>query len=113
MSPQGVFGEASLSLIYRLILWSRIANRVQLILFKGEVLNQNMLYRVCYEYPWHNHFSPDKTFAIEFHGHSSDIRNEMFGAQLVKDSIVDFFAKKQVAVLILRASSQTFSFMPT
>ena len=30
VSPQGVYGEASLSTVYQLCLWSRIANRVQL-----------------------------------------------------------------------------------
>ena len=91
VSPQGVYGEADLALIYRLCLWSRLANRVQVILLDGAVCRQQQLYQLCREYAWSSLFSVDKTFAIEFHGASSDIRNSMFGAQVVKDAVVDHF----------------------
>lgn len=91
VSPQGVFGEATQTQLYQLCLWSRLANRIQLILFSGEVLNQHSLYQLCHQFPWDTVFSPDKTLSIEFHGLSDDIRNTMFGAQLVKDAIVDYF----------------------
>ena len=89
VSPQGVYGEGSLTVIYHLCLWSRLANRVQLILFSGEVQNQQGLYALCHQYPWQTVFAADKTLAIEFHGSSAEIRNSMFGAQVVKDGIVD------------------------
>ncbi len=38
-------------------------------------------------------FSSDKTLAIEFHGASEHIRNTMYGAQVVKDGIVDYFRR--------------------
>jgi 23S rRNA (guanine2445-N2)-methyltransferase / 23S rRNA (guanine2069-N7)-methyltransferase len=91
VSPQGVYGKADLALIYRLCLWSRLANRVQVILFSGEVLNQKTLYTLCHQFSWEAVFSADKTLGIEFHGESPEIRNSMFGAQLVKDAIVDRF----------------------
>lgn len=91
VSPQGVYGMASLVLVYHLCLWSRLANRVQLILFSGEALNQGTLYDLCYKFPWETVFSPDKTLGIEFHGISTEIRNTMFGAQVVKDAIADYF----------------------
>ena len=91
VSPQGVFGEGNLALVYHLCLWSRLANRVQLILFSGEAHNQQTLYQLCHQYPWQTVFSPDKTLAIEFHGSSEEFRNSMFGAQVVKDGIVDHF----------------------
>jgi 23S rRNA (guanine2445-N2)-methyltransferase / 23S rRNA (guanine2069-N7)-methyltransferase len=90
VSPQGVYGEADLALIYRLCLWSRLANRVQLILFSGEAHNQQMLYQLCRDYRWETVFVADKTLAIEFHGSSTEIRNTMFGAQVVKDGIADY-----------------------
>jgi 23S rRNA (guanine2445-N2)-methyltransferase / 23S rRNA (guanine2069-N7)-methyltransferase len=93
VSPQGVFGDATLAQIYHLCLWSRLANRIQLILFSGDALNQQTLYQLCYDFPWNTVFSPDKTLGIEFHGMSTEIRNTMFGAQLVKDAIVDYFRK--------------------
>jgi 23S rRNA (guanine2445-N2)-methyltransferase / 23S rRNA (guanine2069-N7)-methyltransferase len=89
VSPQGVYGEATLAKIYHLCLWSRLANRLQVILLQGEVLNQKAIYQLCYDFSWSTVFSPDKTLCIEFHGLSDDIRNSMFGAQLVKDAIVD------------------------
>lgn len=91
VSPQGVYGEADLALIYTVCLWSRLANRVQLILFTGEAHNEQTLYKLCNQYPWQTVFSPDKSLAIEFHGSSEHIRNTMFGGQVVKDAIVDHF----------------------
>lgn len=89
VSPHGVYGEGTLAVIYQLCLWSRLANRVQVILFSGDASNQQALYQRCYEYPWETVFSADKTLAIEFHGESPEIRNTLFGAQVVKDGIVD------------------------
>ncbi len=91
VSPQGVYGDADMAVIYQLCLWSRLANRVQLILFSGEAYNQQALYQLCRQYPWQTVFAVDKTLAIEFHGSSTQIRNTMFGAQVVKDGIVDYF----------------------
>ena len=95
VSPQGVYGDASLAIVYRLCLWSRIANRVQLILFRGAAPHQQALYQLCRDYPWQTVFLADKTLAIEFHGQSEEIRNTMFGAQVIKDGIVDYFRETQ------------------
>lgn len=89
VNPQGVYGEGDIAVIYHLCLWSRLANRVQLILFNGQAHNQQTLYQLCRQYPWQTVFSVDKTLAIEFHGSSPQIRNTMYGAQVVKDGIVD------------------------
>lgn len=91
VSPQGVYGEATLAIMYHLCLWTRLANRIQLILFNGKAHNQQTLYQLCYQYPWQTVFSTDKSLMIEFHGSSPQIRNTMFGAQVVKDGIVDHF----------------------
>ncbi len=91
VSPQGVFGDAELAVIYHLCLWTRLANRIQLILFSGEVLNEQTLYQLANQFPWQTVFSADKTLAIEFHGLSTHIRNSMYGAQVIKDGIVDHF----------------------
>ncbi|MGL5743224.1 MAG: bifunctional 23S rRNA (guanine(2069)-N(7))-methyltransferase RlmK/23S rRNA (guanine(2445)-N(2))-methyltransferase RlmL [Legionella sp.] len=93
LSPQGVYGEASLLTLYALCLWSRIANRVQLILFNGYASNEQALHQLCTAFHWQTVFAHDKTIAIEFHGSSEHIRNTMFGAQVVKDGIVDHFRR--------------------
>lgn len=92
VSPQGVFGEASLKTLYKLCLHSRLANRVQIILFEGEAFDDRSIYQLCRSFAWHKLFSEDKTFAVEFHGTSDLIRNTMFGAQVIKDAIVDHFS---------------------
>lgn len=89
--PQGVYGEGDITILYQLCLWSRIANRVQLILFSGEAYNEQTLYHLCHQFPWQTVFTAEKTLVIEFHGSSTHIRNSMFGAQVVKDGIVDHF----------------------
>lgn len=93
VSPQGVYGEANLQTIYQLCLWSRLANRVQVILFSGHTVNDEAIRKLCTEFHWQTVFSQDKTLAIEFHGSSETIRNTMFGAQVVKDGIVDHFRR--------------------
>lgn len=93
VSPQGVYGEASLQIIYTLCLWTRIANRIQLILFSGHAANEQAMHQLCTEFHWQTVFTHDKTIAIEFHGASEQIRNTMYGAQVVKDGIVDHFRR--------------------
>jgi len=93
VSHQGVYGEATLAVLYHLCLWSRLANRVQLILFSGNAHNEQNLYQLCSQFHWQTVFTADKTLAIEFHGSSDQFRNSMFGAQVIKDAIVDHFRK--------------------
>lgn len=93
VTPQGVFGDASLAVIYQICLWSRLANRVHLILFNGNVHNEQSLYQQSYQFHWQTVFTLDKTFAIEFHGTNPNLRNTMFNAQVLKDGIVDYFQK--------------------
>lgn len=91
VNPQGVYGEANHAVIYRICLWSRLANRVQLILFSGFASNDQAIRKLCSEFHWQTVFTHDKTIAVEFHGSSERIRNTMYGAQVVKDAIVDHF----------------------
>lgn len=93
VSPQGVYGEAGLLDIYQFCLWSRIANRIQLVLFSGHAANEQIMRQLCTQFPWQTVFTQDKTIAIEFHGASGYIRNTMYGAQVVKDGIVDHFRR--------------------
>ncbi len=85
----GVFCEASLENIYQLCMWSRLANRVYLSLFKGTVKNTQDCYRLCSQYDWSKLFKLNSTFSVNFSGHSDFIRNTVFGAQLIKDGIAD------------------------
>ena len=90
-SPQGIFGDANHSTIYQIALWSRLANRIHLILFSGQAFNSSLLYKTCEQFAWQNVFSGQDTFKVNFHGTSPQLRNEMYSAQVVKDAIVDHF----------------------
>ena len=81
-----------LKLGYRICLWSRLANRVLLSLYRFKEIDADNLYRQCTEIPWENHFIESSKICVDFVGKSESIKNSMFGAQRVKDAIVDRFA---------------------
>ncbi|PJD91624.1 MAG: bifunctional 23S rRNA (guanine(2069)-N(7))-methyltransferase RlmK/23S rRNA (guanine(2445)-N(2))-methyltransferase RlmL [Legionella sp.] len=90
ISPQGVAGIASLEMIYQICLWSRIANRVLLVLFEGVPAEPQDVLAACRQFAWNDVFQTDATLAIHFQGDSPNIRNSMFGAQIIKDGMVDY-----------------------
>ena len=84
-----VRGQATLETAYRLCLWSRLANRVLLVLKRFSMSNADDLYQGVRELDWAEHLEPTGTLAVEFSGHGSGIDNTHFGALKVKDAIVD------------------------
>lgn len=82
-------GLADMETAYRLCLWSRLANRVLLVLKRFPMKNAEDLYNGVLDVDWHDHMVPDGTLAVEFSGHGSGIDNTHFGALKVKDAIVD------------------------
>lgn len=90
VSPQGVSGKTTLEAIYMISLWSRIANRVLLHLFSGPAEDAHALHATARQFSWQTIFPSQTTVAIHFQGHSDNIRNSMFGAQVIKDGLVDY-----------------------
>ncbi|WP_225773127.1 bifunctional 23S rRNA (guanine(2069)-N(7))-methyltransferase RlmK/23S rRNA (guanine(2445)-N(2))-methyltransferase RlmL [Pseudomonas sp. Marseille-Q5115] len=84
-----VRGQATMETAYRLCLWSRLANRVLLVLKRFSMSNADDLYYGVREVEWAEHLDPAGTLAVEFSGHGSGIDNTHFGALKVKDAIVD------------------------
>ncbi|MFJ3471197.1 bifunctional 23S rRNA (guanine(2069)-N(7))-methyltransferase RlmK/23S rRNA (guanine(2445)-N(2))-methyltransferase RlmL [Pseudomonas sp. NPDC090201] len=82
-------GSADMETAYRLCLWSRLANRVLLVLKRFPMKNAEDLYHGVNDIEWADHLEPDGTLAVEFSGHGSGIDNTHFGALKVKDAIVD------------------------
>jgi 23S rRNA (guanine2445-N2)-methyltransferase / 23S rRNA (guanine2069-N7)-methyltransferase len=82
-------GEADMETAYRLCLWSRLANRVLLVLKRFSMKNADDLYDGVHAVDWADHLAADGTLAVEFSGHGSGIDNTHFGALKVKDAIVD------------------------
>jgi len=91
VAPRGVYGNADLATLYSICLWSRLANRVQLVLFSGCIESGEDLHELCSIYPWNHIFSADKSIAVDFYGQTPFINNTMYGAQLIKDAVVDYF----------------------
>ncbi len=86
----GVAFEGDLALAYRVCLWSRTANRVFLPLSSFEVKSQQDLYDGVKRINWFEHMQPDDSLAVSFSSKNSPaINNTHFGAQKVKDAIVD------------------------
>ena len=87
----GVVWEGSLETAYRVCLWSRLANRMMLPLVGDKVDNVEEVYEVARRVNWPEIFPASATFRIDFHGRTDFIRNTQFGAQKVKDGVVDSF----------------------
>ena len=84
-----VRGMADMETAYRLCLWSRLGNRVLLVLKRFAMKDAEELYHGVLDVEWQDHLLPDGTLAVEFSGHGSGIDNTHFGALKVKDAIVD------------------------
>ena len=84
-----VRGMADMETAYRLCLWSRLGNRVLLVLKRFAMKDAEDLYHGVLDVEWQEHLPPDGTLAVEFSGHGSGIDNTHFGALKVKDAIVD------------------------
>ena len=82
-------GMADMETAYRLCLWSRLGNRVLLVLKRFAMKNAEDLYDGVHDVDWQDHLLADGTLAVEFSGHGSGIDNTHFGALKVKDAIVD------------------------
>ncbi len=82
-------GSADMETAYRLCLWSRLANRVLLVLKRFPMKDAEDLYQGVLDVDWQDHMVADGTLAVEFSGHGSGIDNTHFGALKVKDAIVD------------------------
>lgn len=93
--PAGVSGQATLETAYRLCLWSRLANRVLLVLSHTKINSADELYQAVLAIDWRDHLAVDGSFAIDFTGRGSGIDNSHFGALKVKDAIVDALRDKQ------------------
>lgn len=86
----GVYFTASQAIAYRVCLWSRLANRVILTLVREPMIDTaDQVRDVVARIAWSRHLAPGNTLAVDFHGRSEHIRHTRFGAQTVKDGVVD------------------------
>lgn len=90
----GVIWRGDLTLAYRFCLWSRLASRLLLPLQESQVDNVEEMYEAARSVDWPAVFPLKATFRIDFHGRTNYLNNTQFGAQKIKDAIVDCFREE-------------------
>lgn len=81
--------RGTLETAYRACLWSRVASRIVLPIARFEAGDADALYEGVRALDWSQHLGPDDTLAVDLTEHASGIRHTRFGAQRVKDGVVD------------------------
>jgi 23S rRNA (guanine2445-N2)-methyltransferase / 23S rRNA (guanine2069-N7)-methyltransferase len=90
----GVQFQGSLELAYRICLWSRLANRILLKLAAFPAATPDALYAGVRGIDWQDHLHGEGSLAVDFVAQHSAITHRLFGAQKVKDAIVDQFTER-------------------
>jgi 23S rRNA (guanine2445-N2)-methyltransferase / 23S rRNA (guanine2069-N7)-methyltransferase len=85
----GVQFFATLQVAYRACLWSRLANRILLKLTDFPAETPEQLYAGTQMIAWDQHLDTDSTLSVNFVTNQSEMTHTLFGAQKVKDAIVD------------------------
>ena len=87
----GVAFTGTIETAYRACLWSRLASRILMTVSVVPAEDAAALYAGVFALPWEQHLGPDGTLAVDFTGTSEQISHTLFGAQKVKDAVVDRF----------------------
>ncbi len=85
----GVRFRAPLEVAYRACLWSRFASRILLPLASFEAPTAEALYQGVRAIRWVEQVPADGTLWVDFVSSRSQLRHTRFGAQKVKDGVVD------------------------
>ncbi|WP_221799527.1 bifunctional 23S rRNA (guanine(2069)-N(7))-methyltransferase RlmK/23S rRNA (guanine(2445)-N(2))-methyltransferase RlmL [Oceanobacter mangrovi] len=94
-TPLGVFWKGSIEDAYRFCLWSRLGNRLLMPLQEASVNSVDEMYEVARSVDWPALFSANATIRVDFNGRTDFVNNTQFGAQKIKDAIVDRFRADQ------------------
>lgn len=85
----------SLEDAYRVCLWSRVAIRVLMPIAHFSAVTPDELYQGIRDLAWEDHIeAEDSTLAVDFNSFRSKIHHTRYGAQRVKDGIVDRFREQ-------------------
>ena len=79
---------ATRAVMYRACLWSRVASRILLPVGEVAAGDADQLHAGIVAMPWEKLLG-EGSFAVDFHGSNRELRNTRFGAQRVKDGILD------------------------
>ena len=87
----GVTFRGDLAMAMRVCLWSRVAGRLLYPLGRLPAADTEQLHASVLDLPWEDHLAPGGSMAVDFSGTNPAFRNTRFGAQRVKDGVVDRF----------------------
>jgi len=90
----GVSFSGTLAAAYHVCVFSRLANRVILVLQQQPVTDAEALYRIAREVDWDQHLLPGQTLAVRAAGGNRNLTHTQFIAQRVKDAVVDHFVEQ-------------------
>lgn len=90
-SIAAVYFTTTVPLSYRVINWSRIANKIVLVLARERCDDLDTFDQMVQGCHWSDYFDIDQTIAVSFKGTNNDIRNVRYGAQRCKDGIQQQF----------------------
>lgn len=86
----GVVFYATSEVLMRCLLWSRLANRILVLINQIKVSTSDELYDAIYATDWLDQVNlVPKTLAINFKGVNKELRNTQYSSQVVKDAICD------------------------
>ncbi len=93
-SAGGVAARASLAQACRACLWSRVGLRVLWRIAELPAAKVDELYGQIRAIDWEAHLDDEGTLAVDYSGELAGVTNTQFGAQRVKDAIVDRFRER-------------------
>ncbi len=86
----GVVFFASPDVLMRTLLWSRLSNRILVMINQIKINDSEDLYNAIYKTDWQNQVrNTPQTLAINFKGTNKELRNTQYSSQVVKDAICD------------------------
>ena len=85
----GVSFSGSFEQAMRLCLWSRLANKIEIIVAEDYIQNENDVYELGRKIPLDPWFSPSGTFCIHAHVNDKKFTNSVYLSQKLKDGLVD------------------------
>ncbi len=90
----GVYFTANTKTLYEICLWTRLANRILMPLARGKIESEQDLYQIARDVAWEKLFIEGATIIVDFVGSNDVIRHTQFGAQRIKDAVVDRYQEK-------------------
>ncbi|TMO65701.1 bifunctional 23S rRNA (guanine(2069)-N(7))-methyltransferase RlmK/23S rRNA (guanine(2445)-N(2))-methyltransferase RlmL [Pseudoalteromonas aurantia] len=84
--------ETDNSTAQRICMMTRFATRIMLLIDESEeISDKDALYKFARFQAWQDWFGPTQTFAIEFNGTNTELKNTQFSGLVIKDGVVDYF----------------------